>query len=90
MVLSESVSDDEADEEDNEEDGELERERFLFQMYFAFGQSSVIDFDLDDAMMATVYQSKTGSKALESERLPVSSTGLSSIVPSIVNIYLSS
>ena len=89
MLLSESVSDDEADEEDNEEDAELERDRFLFQMYFAFGRSSIIDFDLDDAMMATSSPTKTGSMVPESERFPVSST-CPSIIPSIVNIYLGS
>ena len=68
MVLSESVSDDESDEEDDEEDEELEREHFLFQMYFTFGRSLVIDFDLDldDAMMANLSPTKTGSMAPES------------------------
>ena len=88
MVLSESVSDDESDEEDDEEDGELERERFLFRMYFTIDRSLVIDFvlDLDDAMMAT----SSPTKAPESESFPVSSAGLSAIVPSIVNICLGS
>ena len=77
--------DDESDEEDDEEDGELERERFLFRMYFTFGRSLVIDFDLDldDAIMATSYPTKTGSMAPESEGFPVSSTVLSLIVPYI-------
>ena len=85
MVLSESVSGDESDEEDDEEDGKLERELFCFECI-----SPLVDFDLDDAMMATSSPTKTGSKAPEPERFPVSSAGLPSIVPSIVNICLGS